>query len=210
MRTLTHSLSTLPVNATGGHAADYKPSREAVRASASVKILGITIFQEDGDTAALMLGCCLQHGGLVFGRDRSEQTILCLSLTSIHLGWPDDVCVHCRHTHAHSHTRIHIHTLAGQKVIVWVKCWWMLEPPHQQWEMLLINQRTLWLLRDVRPMPSFKLISYNIVLVFSEYRIENGNNLTLSCYFVLYCLFSAAVSPILPPFSTVTFFLRVA
>lgn len=74
-----------------------------MRASATVKILGITIFQEDGDTAALKLGCCLQHGGLVFGRDGSEQTILCLSLTSIHLGWPDDVCVHCRHSHTHTH-----------------------------------------------------------------------------------------------------------
>ena len=58
-----------------------------------MKILGISIFHGAGDTALLKPGPCpsLQHGGLLFGRDRSGQATRCLSLTSIRLARPDDV-----------------------------------------------------------------------------------------------------------------------
>lgn len=62
----------------------------------------------------------------------------------------------CTHRRTLRHVYIHTYTLAGQKVIVWVECWWILEPRQQQGKMLLINQRTLWLLQRCHPVPSLK------------------------------------------------------
>lgn len=118
----------------------------------------MAIFQEDGDIAPLKLGPCLQHAAWRTSIwQRQIWADYSVSVSNIH---PSGLAWWFLPTH------IYTHTLAARKVIVWVKCWWMLEPPHQQWEMVRINQ-ILWLLLRCHPMPSFKIILFNILLWFS-------------------------------------------
>lgn len=77
------------MNTAGGHAVNYKLSREAMSASASVKVLGVTIFQGDSDTAPLKWGSGLQHAaGRTSVWQRQIGTDYSVSVSNIHPSGP--------------------------------------------------------------------------------------------------------------------------
>lgn len=110
--------------------------------------VGSILFRGHGDIARLKLGPLSAAWNTSIWR-RPIETEQSLSVSNIHPYGP----AWC--------------TLTGQQGIVWAKRGWMLEPLLQPWEKLLMNQRTLWLLRRCHPMPSFNLILCNIVSWFS-------------------------------------------
>lgn len=130
----------------------------------------MTIFQEDGDIAPFKLGPCLQHAAWRTSIwQRQIWADYSVSVSNIH---PSGLTWWFVPTHTYTYTR-------ELKSNVWVKCWWMLEPPHQQWEMVRINQIILWLLLRCHPVPSFKLILFNVLLWFSiNTGLRNDNSLT--------------------------------
>lgn len=50
-----------------------------------------------------------------------------------------------------------VHTLTGQNVIVWVKCWWMLELHYQQWRDVTDKSQETMIVVKMSPRDSFKL-----------------------------------------------------